>query len=147
MYTPKIHQLNLKQARGKPLSDDEMLLIDAMMTHHEQCTLGFSALKIEQMHSLEEKLIYANVMYDDFVKFIDATEDDMQRFKDGKVSEFEAKMLNYLICQCIYADDRTHCCQVCGKIFSAARDNDHLCDDCLGKLLMWMDHRTECLEW
>jgi hypothetical protein len=92
-------------------------------------------------------LDYATIAYDDFVKFIGTDENDMHRFKEGKVSAFETKILDYLICQYIYASDRTHCCQVCGKVFFAARDNDQLCDDCLGKLLLWMDGRTDCLEW
>lgn len=147
MYTNEVHRINLKQAHGRPITDDEMLLIDAAMTHHEQCTLGFTALKIEGITSLEAKLDYATIAYDDFATFIGANENEMKRFREGKVSAFEAKMLDYLICQYIYANDRTQCCQVCGKIFFAARDKDNLCDDCLGKLLLWMDGRTECLEW
>ena len=146
MYTMEVHKINLKQSRGDPLRDNEIALIDAAMTYYEQSTLGRTAQELEEIEAFDDKLAYATIACNAFYNAIGASENDVQRIREGNISDLERKMLHYLICLQVYADDRTHWCQVCDKVFFAARDNDHLCDDCLGKLLIWIDGRTECLE-
>ena len=63
----------------------------------------------------------------------------MSRWRNEGLTEFEREALIFLICLDEIAEDRTHYCPTCGKIFTAYVPTDGLCADCRVEILKQTD--------
>ena len=139
MFSRKIQFLNQLLFKGEKLTQEQFEELNAALAQEEQLTLGHLADQLEGCEGISAMLDCADISVDEFVESAHIDYATVDKCKDRFSTSFEKDIFIYLICRYIYEQDRTHCCQMCLTPFYGYYERDCLCDNCLGRLLLWMD--------
>ena len=142
MYTIATHQNNLQFFRGEVLSVDQTALLNAALAPEEQFDLGELANQLLECSTLLDMLQCTGITMEEFVKAACIDNETIDRWQTQPLTTFERDMVVYLLCSCIYEGGRTHWCQMCLSPFYGYYEKDCLCNECLSKLLLFLDGRS-----
>ncbi len=134
MYTPKIHNLNMKWYWREKLEYEEFELLAAAFTPEEQYDLGLLAVELHATATLDDMLELAEVGKNEFVEFACLSSEEVERFSSNNFSAFERAQIAYMLCMYVYHKDRLNWCQVCLRPYYKAGDIHMLCDKCMGEI-------------
>ena len=142
MYTRAIHQYNLQFFRGEELNVDQTALLNAALAPEEQFDLGELANQLLKCSTLSEMLQCTGITMEEFARTAYIDDETIDRWQTQPLTTLERDMVVYLLCSCIYEGGRTHWCQMCLSPFYGYYEKDCLCNECLSKLLLFLDGRS-----